>query len=641
MCGIIGIFGDGIKTKQDLISPALASLKHRGPDEEGVWFSSDHRAVLGHTRLSIIDLPGGHQPLISPDGAIAAVVNGELYNYQSIRTELQEWGCSFKTDSDSEILLGLYARYGISCLEHMRGEFAFILWDKRNRWTFAARDRFGIKPLFYAIHEDKLCLASEVKALKELGVPMAWDPVQFYQAINMAPSIEGSLFQGVKQIAPGHYLVKSWDANDLHLQKYWDFNYPKGHERKNISEQEAVEGFQSLFKEAISLRLRADVPVACYLSGGLDSCSILGFTQELSPQTVHSFTLTFSHDEYNEAKQAEEMANFAGSPYHPIPISQKEIAENWDQAVLKAERFLFNGHGVAKYLLSRAVHNAGLKVVLTGEGSDEIFGGYAHFRQDEIIHGNQWYEHERKEILAELAARNKVSQGLLLGNSESEEQTQIIARLGYVPGWFKGFADQRQLSQKILSDDFLNQYQCRNPLLYLLTQFDFNQISDREKLDQSLYLWSKAVLPYYLLTVLGDRMEMAHSIEGRLPFLDHKVVEYVVNMPPQYKIKKLTEKYLLREAAKPFITKTIYERQKHPFLAPPSRAENQTPHMVDLIEDTLRSKSLGDIPFIDQSKVIKFLDQHMQSKEVNMSEDINLLNLVSAAFIQKGFGMVY
>lgn len=639
MCGIIGIFGEGLQAYKDNMPRALTSLNHRGPDEHGVWTSTDQRAMLGHTRLSIIDLPGGHQPLQSCDGNIVAVVNGELYDYQRIRADLQNWGYTFKTDSDSEILLGLYARYGVSCLDHMRGEFAFILWDKRNRWTFAARDRFGIKPLFYTNYKGTLFFASEVKALKELGVPMKWDPVQFYQAINMAPSMDGTLFDGVRQIPSGHYLVKSWDAQDMHIQKYWDFDYPKQEDRQDCDETEAIEGFQSLFKEAVSLRLKADVPVACYLSGGLDSCSILGFAQELSAQTVHSFTLTFDHEDYNEALQAEEMASFAGSPYHPIPITQKEIAENWHQAVLQAERFLFNGHGVAKFLLSKAVHEAGLKVVLTGEGSDEIFGGYAHFRQDEIIHGSQWQEHEKDQMLTELNLRNKISQGLLLGETELYEQAQITARLGYIPGWFKGFAEQNKLAQKILSNDFLQKNQERNPLLYLLSQCDLSQVKGRAKLDQSLYLWSKAVLPYYLLTVLGDRMEMAHSIEGRLPFLDHKVVEYVVKIPPNLKIKKLTEKYLLREAAKPFITKTIYERQKHPFLAPPSRAENQVPHMLDLIQDTLRSDSIKKIPFVDQGKVIKFLDQHMNSKEPNMSEDISLLNLVSAAAIQEGFAM--
>lgn len=637
MCGIIGVFGKNVEIKPEQIDRALAALTHRGPDEKGVWQDQDKSSFLAHTRLSIIDLEGGQQPLISPDGNYAAVVNGEFYDYENIRNDLIDWGYTFRTESDSEILLGLYARYGMSCLEYLRGEFAFILWDRRNRWAFAARDYFGIKPLFYSTHNTKLFLASEVKALKELAVPMQWNSVEFYQSMNMAPSIEDTLFANIKQIPPGHYLVKSWGTDQPHINKYWDFNYPQAQDRKPIREEEALEGFRDVFKEAISLRLKADVPVGCYLSGGLDSCSILGLAQELSQQTIQSFTLTFDHADYDEAQQAEEMAQFCGSKHHKIPISQRDIAENWHQAVIKAERFLFNGHGVAKYLLSREVQKSGLKVVLTGEGADEIFGGYAHFRQDDINYGRQWAPAERSKMLQQLEEKNKISNGLLLGNGNLLQEEQIMARLGYIPGWLRGFSHQAQLSQVVLDDGFKESYQTMSPVLYMLSQVDFMQLKGREKLDQSLYLWSKIVLPYYLLTVLGDRMEMAHSIEGRVPFLDHKLVEYVVQLPPELKIKKLTEKYLLREAAKPFISKTIYKRQKHPFLAPPSQAKNQPPHMQELIQDTLRGQALSKIPFIDQKKVHELLDREKKSPSPDMSKDILLLNLVSASALQQEF----
>lgn len=635
MCGFVVTVGKPIEEWR--LRKSLASIRHRGPDAVGLWRDDDHHVSFAHTRLSIIDLQGGIQPLTNHDSSLVAVVNGEFYGYQAIRQELVQDGYQFKTNSDSEIILGLYERYGVRALKHLRGEFALVLWDKKNRLVFAARDYFGIKPLFYRVDSDGIYFASEAKAFSGLGFPLVFDDESFYQTLALFPNPEETLFQGIKQIPPAHYLVFSSGNHAQRLQTYWDFNYPKAGEARAMSEGDAAEGVQQLFREAVSLRLKADVPVGCYLSGGIDSCAVLGMAQSLSQQPLHAFTLTFDHQDYNEAAIAEEMAKSCQAIYHPIAITQAEIADGFEDAVWHGERFLINGHAVAKYFLSRAVRDSGLKVVLTGEGSDEIFAGYAHFRQDHILYSPQWTDAQKTALLEGLKDTNKVSSGLLLSDEASLDHRAVMRQIGFVPGFIKGFGQLHNHIKELFSDEIDKRLSDRNIMVNALNYLDISgQVDGRDVVSKSLYLWSKLALPYYLLTVLGDRMEMAHSVEGRLPFLDHKLVEYVVSLPSHFKIKDMTEKYILRQAMKPFITKTIYERQKHPFLAPPASLSSHKNPMTDLIADTLRGPLLKQLPFLDHGKVIKLLDQiPLLSPQQQAGLDTLLLSLTSACLLSK------
>lgn len=638
MCGLVAVIGK--KFSKNSMEIALESLKHRGPDEFGIWQNGSKDVTLGHTRLSIIGLNSGLQPLTNNDQSLVAVVNGEFYDYKKIHKELSEDGYKFKTSSDSEIILGLYERYGTSCLKYLRGEFAFVLYDLRNRLIFAARDYFGIKPLFYMQDKKAIYFASEVKAFKALGIPLNWDEEAFVQTLSMITVPSGSLFAGVSQIPPSHYLVKSEFGSSIQLQSYWDFNYPKG-TNKNLDYEDVISGLHDVVKEAVALRLEADVPVGCYLSGGLDSCSVLGLAQSLSKKPIQAFTLTFDEADYNERNQAEEMAIFSGATFNPIPISQNDIAHGFEETVWHSERPIINGHAVAKYFLSKAVNKAGLKIVLTGEGSDEIFGGYAHFRQD-MITSNPDVSDDEKEILSKkLHDSNHIASGLRLADEAYFIDEQVRARLGFAPHWMRSFASHSAKIRELLSDESNNRYQKRNHLSYVLNHIDIaGQIDGRDILSRSCYLWSRIMLPYYLLTVLGDRTEMAHSIEGRLPFLDHKVVEYAVNMPPHLKINNMLEKFSLREAMKPYITKTIYERRKHPFTAPPSLiAKERT--MAMFIEDTLRGSELTKIPFINRLKVIEMLDNFKHLSHAQKAQgDFILMALTSVCILQKRFELM-
>jgi asparagine synthase (glutamine-hydrolysing) len=633
MCGIVALFSHREPISAGLMQRATQSLYHRGPDGQRHWIAPNGRVALGHARLSIIDLTTGDQPIASEDTRTRIVVNGEFYGYESIQQQLEKSGHRLRTRSDSEIALHLYEDLGPQCLHRLRGEFAFVLWDEANETMFAARDRFGIKPLFYALHAGTLYFASEVKALFAAGVPPRWDHESVAQAVEIGGHQIRTLYDGVFQVPPGHYVL----ATEKHFQiiKYWDFDYPKTEQVAQRSDADYAAEFRHALEEAVRLRLRADVPVGCYLSGGLDSCAVLGLAVKHHPDPIRAFTLTFDRADYDEEAEAREMAAKAGAEFFPIPIRQDDLADHFADAILQSETFCFNAHGVAKYLLSRAVRDAGYKVVLTGEGSDEILGGYAHFRRDMLLYNQNGQDPASvAALLQDLERLNPVSRGLLLPHGEAKPLENVKQLLGFVPSWFETFSARSAKMEDLLDEDFRNKHAHRNGYRALLADLDVRgQLAGRDPVHQSLYLWSKTMLPNYILTVLGDRMEMAHSIEGRVPFLDHHVVEIVRSQPVSQKIHGMTEKYVLREAVRDVITDTIYRRQKHPFLSPPATL-NPTEKLSTLVHDTLRGPVLKSIPFFDQKKVVSLLDSlDTMDEGSRVANDQVLMTVVSACVL--------
>ena len=639
MCGIAACFSSDVPVSEDALKRATAALHHRGPDNQRQWVSSDGRVGLGHARLSIIDLSGGDQPIASEDERLHIVVNGEFYDFERIRRELESRGHRFRTHSDSEIALHLYEDVGVHCLPQLRGEFAFALWDANNQTLFAARDRFGIKPLFYAHHEGVLYIASEAKALFAAGVPARWDHEGFYQGTTGFPSPERTLFEGVFQVPPGHYVLAT--PGSFRVLRYWDFDYPTATALATNPQDDAfyIEQFRAKLDEAVRLRMRADVPVGCYLSGGLDSCAVLGLASRHAREPIHAFTLTFDQAAYDESSIAEEMAAHAGAKFYPIPIKQSDLADHFADAIWHAETLCFNGHGISKYLLSRAVRDAGYKVVFTGEGSDEILGGYAHFRCDMLLHNAQNQDPvEVQRLLQELEDSNPVSRGLLLPAGEAAPLDSVQRTLGFVPTWFQTFAGTAIKRRSILADTFKAQFPDRDGARVFLNQIDVaGQLAGRDSLNQALYLWSKSMLPNYILTMLGDRMEMAHSIEGRVPFLDHHVIECLRQVPVSLKIRGTTEKHILREATRSVITDTVYRRQKHPFLSPPvTTLPGERFH--EMLQDTLRGPVLASLPFYDQKKVVALLDglPGMSDQDRTVWDQV-LMPVLSACVLQERF----
>jgi asparagine synthase (glutamine-hydrolysing) len=640
MCGIVAMFSGRRPIARAALERATQALHHRGPDGQRVWVSPDCRVGLGHARLSIIDLETGQQPIASEDGRLHLIVNGEFYGFEAIQRELERGGHRLRTRSDSEIALHLYEDVGTHCLHRLRGEFALVLWDAAHRTLLAARDRFGIKPLFYAIHDDTLYLASEVKALFAAGVPARWDAESVFNSLDLGGSPLRTLYEGVFQVPPGHYLLAT--ENHLQLACYWDFDYPRSDAaRAARTDAEYAEEFRAALDDAVRVRLRADVPVGCYLSGGLDSCAVLGLASRHHPEPIRAFTLTFDRGDYDEGAIAEEMAARCGAVFTPIPIRQDDLADHFAAATAQSEVMCLNAHGVAKYLLSRAVRDAGYKVVLTGEGSDEILGGYAHFRRDMLLYNTEGQDPAAvSDLLAELNANNPVSRGLLLPDGDSAPMEYVRRTLGRVPSWFEAFSARTTKFLPLLAPDYRDRFAGREAYRGLLGSLDVQkQLAGRDAVHQSLYLWSKTALPMYILTVLGDRMEMAHSIEGRVPFLDHHLVEVIRSQPVAQKIRGMTEKYVLREAARHVLTDTVYRRQKHPFLSPPATL-NPGQRLHTLMQDMLRGPALTAMPFFDQRKVLELLDRLPTMDEgTRVVHDPLLMILLSACVLQERFGL--
>jgi asparagine synthase (glutamine-hydrolysing) len=637
MCGVVAILSQGRPVSADVLTRAVHTLHHRGPDGQRTWIAPHGQAALGHARLSIIDLVTGDQPIANEDETAWIVANGEFYDYERVQRELEQSGHRLRTRSDSEIALHLYEDLGTQFVHRLRGEYAFVIWDERARRLFAVRDRFGVKPLFYAVHDGALYIASEMKALFAAGVPAIWDAESVHFALTFMPPGR-TLFQGVYAVPPGHYLTA--DSTSIALTQYWDIDYPAVDDyRSRVTDAEYIDGFRAVLDEAVKVRLRADVPVGCYLSGGIDSCAVLGLAARHRTDPIRAFTLRFDHADYDEGVAAEEMARKAGADWVPIPISQDSLADNFAEAIYHGEALCLNAHFVAKYMLSRAVRDAGFKVVLTGEGSDEMLAGYAHFREDMLRYDSAGQDKaEIERLMIQLEEANKVSQGILISHEALEVSPLMKRLLGFTPSMYMPFISRSHRFRSFFDGDSFAPFDGLDRASLLLNNIDVRRrLQGRAPVHQSLYLWSKTALPGYILTLLGDRMEMAHSIEGRVPFLDHHVAEFLFTTPVNLKIRGLTEKYILREATRDVLTDRVYRRQKHPFLSPPD-ALGKPSKMTALIQDTLRSRTVESVPFFNGKAVRRFADRlETMTQAERGSIDTDLMALISIVFMHERF----
>lgn len=616
MCGVVAQVSAG-PLPCDL-GPALAALGHRGPDGRGTARSACGRAHLGHTRLSLVDLAGGQQPIASEDGAVIAAVNGEFYGDRAIRAELEARGHRFKSQSDSEILVHLYEERGVEALRYLRGEFAFVLWDQRRQRLFGARDRFGIKPLVYAAQGGRVLVASEVKALLALGVHAAWDRGALFQAASLQYLLPGgTLFAGVSMVPPGHFFET--DGAAVRVEKYWDLGYPT--EVAGIDDDEAAGELRRRLDEAVRLRLRGDVPVACQLSGGIDSASVVASAAEAGP--VEAFCVAFG-GAYDEAQQAGEIAKFTGAKLHVVEATPARLAGAFVEAVAAGEGLAINGHIAAKRLLTGAIRGAGYKAALTGEGADEVLAGYAHLRAD--LAGS-----------AEgLLATNGASAGLMLPAGASLPMDAVQERLGFVPTWLRAKGGLGLRVRGLLSDDFLAEFAGVDPARALVDAFDLpGQLSGRGRVEQSLYLWTRLALEGYILKTLGDAQEMAQGVEGRLPFLDHELFEWLRGLPTGQKIRGGVEKHVLRRSQRGRLPAASLAREKHPFVAPPLAGP-----MVELAHDLLGGGALRGSGLFDSARVERALGSLAGQTGAGQKEmDPAIYWLMSAAVLQGRYGL--
>jgi len=528
------------------------AIAHRGPDHEG--FFADTRCALASRRLSIIDLAGGNQPIVH-DGQ-TLVFNGEIYNFREIRAELATLGHSFTTNSDSEVILKAYRQWQNQCLLKFRGMFAFAIWDSTAQRIFLARDRMGKKPLFYTFLDDgTLIFASEIKSIllypgveRTLNV-LAMDRMLDY-GFNLSPS---TFFKGIRQLPPAHHAT--YDERGWNIQSYWELDLTRP--VLQISEEEAAEGLREHITGAVRDRLVSDVPVASYLSGGIDSSCITGIYASLSDQPVHSLSITFDEAGYDERHFALMVSKAFATSHHEFKctIQESQIPD----LVWFLETPLVTLLNLPLFLLSREIRNMGFKVVLSGDGADEILGGYDYFKLIKFMH---FMNRQETPFRANLLRRIYPQ----LTSFTAWHQYQVMKCTPNphpaLPYRFQAF----QLKEQLYSDNFLERL---HPELSR-RQDDIPQVTgSRPILDQALFLESRMRLPNLTLP-LADSMSMANSVELRSPFMDHRLVEYVFQLPAQYKMRGLQEKFLLKKSFRQFLPPEICARKKQP-LAPPSK----------------------------------------------------------------------
>ncbi|MBL1278620.1 MAG: asparagine synthase (glutamine-hydrolyzing) [Ectothiorhodospiraceae bacterium] len=597
MCGIALIYhNDGRPALAETMRRMVKSIAHRGPD--ALTQVERGGVALGHARLSIVDVAGGGQPMLSDDGRLALVFNGEIYNYQALRKNLEKSGIQFRTHSDTEVLLRLYEREGIACVNQLRGMFAFAIHDRESGQIELARDRLGIKPLFYHWAGGTLLAGSEIKALfaSNMLTP-ALDPtaIRGYFRYQFAISPQ-TPFVGVKELPPGYILTVD-EGSEPSLQQYWDLEFPRDGEYESLDEAYWMSRFGDAFEDAASSHLIGDVPIGAYLSGGIDSAATTRLLAKYvnsaaaggSTGTVQSYTIGFNSPVNDESCLAKDIADHLGVPNEMInvdEVSADALLTKLRQCIYHLEQPQRLAVDVPHFMLSEMVNNNRQKVVFTGDGADEIFGGYDCFRQDAMrTWGNQqknsrqrkrFYLNEYRGDFAEAHVR------YLFENHKAKHQRSVKRQFGCYPAWFDFWHTLDDVAEPLFTDELRGAN--NEPMAYAAEQMN-KRIDGLHDLNKSLYIETKTRLPGWILWK-SDRLSMAHSVETRVPFMDHYLVELAAKIPPGLKLNGMDEKYLLRKLMMPHLPEHPAAYKKRAFYTPirewfftPERQEALSPYL--------------------------------------------------------------
>lgn len=569
MCGIAGILNlvDAPPVEKTVLQRMIAMIRHRGPDGAGFYQKGD--IGLAHARLSIIDIAGGAQPISNEDGSLWVVFNGEIFNYLELRHDLEQRGHHFSTNTDTEVIVHLFEEKGEGCLDDLNGQFAIALWDERKKRLFLARDRMGIRPLFYTIHGGRFYFASEIKSIfaADAGIPRGIDPDVLAEIFTFwMPADRNTVFSGVRQLAAGH---RAWvdSATGIQESEYWDIPLYPVKQNHTKSEDAYAEELRALLVDAVRLQLRADVPVGAYLSGGLDSSAITSLVRRYTNNQLKTFSVTFSDSSYDESREQHEVSAYLGTDHAAVNCSYEDIARVFPAVVWHAETPLLRTAPAPLYLLSGLVRDSGYKVVLTGEGADEILGGYDIFKEAKIrayIHRN--LQSNRRPLLLK-----RLYPYLVLSPTESAAYAaRFFATDASLDDSFYAHRPRWRTTAWLLPflQDGLRQHNPGRDPVETMDAVYGERLAGLDFFSAAQYLESKTLLANYLLSSQGDRMAMANSIEGRFPFLDHRVVELACRIPPRLRMKVLCEKNILKKAMSGSLPASILARKKQPYMAP-------------------------------------------------------------------------
>lgn len=650
MCGIGGILH---RNRQQPVDPQLlvnmaAIQHHRGPDNFGYANPEGMGLGLCHARLSIIDLneDRARQPHVSDDQNNWLVHNGEFYDFQRIRARLTADGARFRGKSDSEIILHLYPRNGMErCIEQLRGEFAFALFDRKADCLYLVRDRFGIKPLYWVETEQGVVFGSELKVLfAHPSVERKLSAQGIYHQLIQVMVPGTTAFEGIHQVPPGHMIKIQRHSNQLRIEshKYWDLDFPTAeYYAEHQQEGYYIEGVREQLLQAVQLRLKADVPVGCYLSGGIDSCAILGLSAAIRQDPVKAFTIGFDSADYDETPIAREMAEMTGANQLVLSLSAGHLYDNFARTIWHTERTVYNTLAVAKLLMSEAVHRNQYKVVLTGEGSDELFAGYPAFRADMFLYGmSEMPEKVRNEWQANLEESNRLFRGAMLPR-EAFSSAAMNDRVGFTPSCLQNWLHCHAFAMQLIQLDWRHQLDDYDAGAAIADTLDTTQLEGRHPLDKAQYVWIKTMLEGQILTWGGDRVDMANSMEARPAFLDHHLARFAVTVPPQLRIKGDTEKYVLREAMRGLLPETLYKRQKFAFMAPPAHTDDRKwQSVLGLLGEVASKDKIADAGLLDFDAIQNLLAQHEDpniDNETKVQMDAMINHVLGVQFMYQHF----
>ena len=566
MCGINGIAFSS-RSRRTVDTAVLKRMRdvitHRGPDDEGIFI--DGVVGLGHRRLSIVDVAAGHQPMTNEDGTLHITYNGEIYNHADFRIELEAKGHVYKTHCDTETILHLYEEHGENCVDYLRGMFAFAIWNQRKKELFIARDRLGVKPLYYVHTNDgSLYFGSEIKTLLEaraIKPEINFEALPDYLA-NHATSGEETLFRGVKRLLPGHTLV--WRDGQVETKRYWDVSFAKASDTSR-RDQDYIDEWADLFRTSVRLRLMADVPLGMFLSGGIDSSAIAAVMSTMVSEPIKTFSVAFKEREANELEYARLIAESYQTNHHEVVVSPEDFFTALPKLVWHEDEPLAHPSSVALYFVSQLASKH-VKVVLTGEGSDELLAGYARYRKTiyNLALGARYHgampagiRNAIRNRIDDLPVNSKVRQKLLRTFLSLQPDVESI--------YFDNFAVfSRSMQNELLTPETRARTGALDPYAGVCSLLE--KTDAQSPLDRLLYADIKTYL--HELLMKQDQMSMAASVESRVPFLDHKLVEFTSGLPERMKLRGWTTKYVLRKAMKGVLPEAILSRPKMGFPVP-------------------------------------------------------------------------
>ncbi len=634
MCGIAGMVAiHGASVEPERLATMLRVMAHRGPDGHGIY--TGREAGLAHARLSIIDIEGGRQPMSIDNGRFWITFNGEIFNYLELREELIRRGHLFATRSDTEVILHLYQEMGEECVNELNGQWAFAIWDAALHKLFLSRDRLGVRPLFYAQTVEGFRFASEIKALHTCpDVPCELDLQGLDQIFTYWVTLPPrTAFRGIQQLPPGHSLV--FEDGRVRIREYWKLEYIPADDRAAESEQKLTEELLALLQDATRIRLRSDVPVGAYLSGGLDSTLITALTRSFMGDRLRTFSVSFNEEEFDESCYQQEASSFLGTCHTDIRCSKDDIARVFPLVIWHAEQPIIRTAPAPMFLLSQLVRHSGFKVVLTGEGADETLGGYDIFKETKIRQfwgrrpSSQWRPLLLKRLYPYLEGIQNQPTAYLKGFFHVSEKDLANPYFSHLPRW-----ELTARLKTLLSDESRKELGAHPGMLELDAQIP-QGFASWEPFNRAEYLETKYLLPGYILSSQGDRMAMAHAVEGRYPFLDHRVVEFAAKLPPNLKMKAIDQKYLLKRAAAGRIPESIRKRYKQPYRAPEGKSFLQDSD--DYVQDLLSGESIRRWGVFNPQGVDALVAKFKSGRAFSTKDNMALVGVLSTQILLDQF----